>query len=125
MDAEGFQILSEFFLSTQHLDASVSLKTWWDDDKKLRFFITNAPPRKLATPSRRPNTKLSMCTPNMNRNKHSSPEVVRSKITTEDHPNISTIEHERDMSHESVFDETCVGDEHDSSVVKYGNKESI
>ena len=113
-DEELYQTITQFFLSTRNLDASVSLKTWWGDDKKLRFFVTNAPPRRPI------HSSTGMPTRTLNRNiiRHSSPEVVRSDNIAKDRPNISTIESERDMSHENFFAETRIENEHDSSDVE-------
>ena len=52
---ELYRKLSDLFLSSRELASSVSLKSWWDQENGLRFFITNAPRSSApSTSTRRP-----------------------------------------------------------------------
>ena len=100
---ELLQTLNDFFISTQFYDKSVTLKTWFDKDCQLRFFITNTPPRRpnylntrTQVQTRLPNN-TETCSRSSSTCSPSTPETARTNLHT--NPlNVSIIEDERIVS---------------------------
>ena len=122
MDPNEFlQHISAIFLSTQYYDTGTTMKTWFDKNNNLQFFITNTPARRPSRPSTHPPTNSAIrngfapetptSTPSASLyiNNHSA----RPDRTPNEQINCSNSVHELGISNENVLAETIAENEPD------------